>query len=95
MRKSVGQAPTAGEQTQQKPCRTSSDIGAELENHTFGRGPMWDRKGLIISKEILINLGSNMISIRCYTNGDLRVCRLKNSDRNNFILITIRNDAFQ
>jgi hypothetical protein len=38
MRKSVGQAPTAGEQTQQKPCRTSSDIGAELENHTVGRG---------------------------------------------------------
>jgi hypothetical protein len=26
--------------TQQKPCRTSSDIGAELENHTVGRGPM-------------------------------------------------------
>jgi hypothetical protein len=26
MRKSVGQAPTAGKQTQQKPCRTSSDI---------------------------------------------------------------------
>jgi hypothetical protein len=23
-----------------KPCRTSSDIGAELENHTVGRGPM-------------------------------------------------------
>jgi hypothetical protein len=40
MRKSVGQAPTAGEQTQQKPCRTSSDIGAELENHTVGRSPM-------------------------------------------------------
>jgi hypothetical protein len=39
MRKSVGQAPTAGEQTQQKPCRTSSDIGAELENHTVGQGP--------------------------------------------------------
>jgi hypothetical protein len=39
MRKSVGQAPTAGEQTQQKPRRTSSDIGAELENHTVGRGP--------------------------------------------------------
>jgi hypothetical protein len=38
MRKSVGQAPTAGKQTQQKPCRTSSDIGAELENHTVGRG---------------------------------------------------------
>jgi hypothetical protein len=34
MRKSVGQAPTAGEQTQQKPCRTSSDIGTELENHS-------------------------------------------------------------
>jgi hypothetical protein len=46
MRKSVGQAPTAGEQTPQKPCRTSSDIGAELENHTVGRGQMWDRKGL-------------------------------------------------
>jgi hypothetical protein len=44
MRKSVGQAPTAGEQTQQKPCRTSSDIGAELENHTLGRGPIKDRK---------------------------------------------------
>jgi hypothetical protein len=37
MRKSVGQAPTAGEQTQQKTCRTSSDIGAEQENHTVGR----------------------------------------------------------
>jgi hypothetical protein len=24
---------------QQKPCRTSSDIGAEQENHTVGRGP--------------------------------------------------------
>jgi hypothetical protein len=24
----------------------SSDIGAELENHTVGRGPMYDRKGL-------------------------------------------------
>jgi len=46
MRKIVGQAPTAGEQTQQKPCRTSSDIGAELENHTVGGGPMQDRKGL-------------------------------------------------
>jgi hypothetical protein len=31
MRKSVGQAPRAGEQMQQKPCRTSSDIGAEQE----------------------------------------------------------------
>jgi hypothetical protein len=39
MRKSVGQAPTAGEKTQ-KLCRTSSDIGAELENRTVGRGPM-------------------------------------------------------
>jgi hypothetical protein len=40
MRKSVGQAPTAGEQTQQKLCRMFSDIGAELENHTVIRGPM-------------------------------------------------------
>jgi hypothetical protein len=38
MRKSVGKAPTAGEQTQQKPCRTSSDIGTELK-YTVGRGP--------------------------------------------------------
>jgi hypothetical protein len=38
MRKSVGEAPTAGEQTQQKPCSTSSDIGAEQENHTVGQG---------------------------------------------------------
>jgi hypothetical protein len=48
MRKSVGQAPTAGEQTKQKPCQTSSDIGAELENHNVGLGPMYDRKGLNI-----------------------------------------------
>jgi hypothetical protein len=33
MRKSVGQAPTAGEQTQQKPCQTSSDIGAGQEKY--------------------------------------------------------------
>jgi hypothetical protein len=33
------QVPTAGEQTQQKPCWTSSDIGAKQENHTVGRGP--------------------------------------------------------
>jgi hypothetical protein len=38
--KSVGQAPTAEEQTQQKQCRTSSDIGAELENYIVGRRPM-------------------------------------------------------
>jgi hypothetical protein len=47
MKKSVWQVPTAGEQTQQKPCRTSSDIGAELENSTVGRGPTYDRKGLV------------------------------------------------
>ena len=29
-----------------KSCRTSSDIGAEQENHNVGRGPMEDRKGL-------------------------------------------------
>jgi hypothetical protein len=40
MKKSVGQAPTTGEQTQQEPCQTSSEIGAELENHIVGRGPM-------------------------------------------------------
>jgi hypothetical protein len=39
MKTSVGQVPTAGEQTQQKSCRTSSDIAAELENRTVGRGP--------------------------------------------------------
>jgi hypothetical protein len=47
MRKSVGQASTAGEQTQQNPCRTYSDIGAEQENHSVGRGSTKDRKGLI------------------------------------------------
>jgi hypothetical protein len=36
----------AGEQTQQKKCRTSSDIGAEQEDHNVGRGPTLDRKGL-------------------------------------------------
>jgi hypothetical protein len=40
MRKSVGQALTGGEQMQQKRRRTSSDIGAELENHKVGQGPM-------------------------------------------------------
>jgi hypothetical protein len=44
MRINVGESPTAGEQTQQKPCRTSSDIGVELENHTVGRGPIGVRK---------------------------------------------------
>jgi hypothetical protein len=54
MRKSVGQAPTAGEQTQQKPYRASSDFGAEQENHTVGRGPTWNRKGLTYSHVILL-----------------------------------------
>ena len=40
MRKSIGQSPTAGLQTEQNPCRASLDIGAELENHTVGRGLM-------------------------------------------------------
>jgi hypothetical protein len=39
MRKSIGQPLTVGEQTQQKLCRTSSDIGVEQENHTVGQGP--------------------------------------------------------
>jgi hypothetical protein len=45
MRKSVGQAPTAGEQTQQKPCRTSSDIGAEQEkSYCWTRSDVgWER----------------------------------------------------
>jgi hypothetical protein len=38
MMKSVGQTPTTVEETQQKPYRTSSDIGAELENYNVGRG---------------------------------------------------------
>jgi hypothetical protein len=29
-----------------KTCRTSSDIGAEQENHNVGRGPTQDQKGL-------------------------------------------------
>jgi hypothetical protein len=51
MRKFVAQFSTAGEQTQQKPCRTSSNIGAELEIYTDGRGPMYDRKGLDFMNE--------------------------------------------
>jgi hypothetical protein len=49
MRKSVGQAPTAERENKhnEKTCRTSSDIGAEQENHNVGRGPTLDRKGLI------------------------------------------------
>jgi hypothetical protein len=39
MRKSVGQAQTVGEQTQQKLCRTFFNIGAEQESHTVERGP--------------------------------------------------------
>jgi hypothetical protein len=57
MRKIVGKAPTAGEQTKQKPCRTSSDIGSELENHTVGRDPMYDRKGLM---KILLRSHENL-----------------------------------
>jgi hypothetical protein len=34
--------------TTKKTCRTSSDIGAEQENHNVGRGPTLDRKGLNI-----------------------------------------------
>jgi hypothetical protein len=39
MRKIVRQAPTAGEQTQQKSCRTSSDMEAEQKNYTVEQGP--------------------------------------------------------
>jgi hypothetical protein len=53
MRKSVRQAPTAGKQTQQNPCRTSFYIGAEQENHTVGRGPMKDPKGLRMHAHLL------------------------------------------
>jgi hypothetical protein len=56
MSKCARQAPIAGEQTQQKPCHTSSDIGAEQENHTVGRGPMHDQKGL---KQVARNAGAD------------------------------------
>jgi hypothetical protein len=48
IRKSVGQTPTAERENKRnkKKCRTSSDIGAEQENHNVGRGPTLDRKGL-------------------------------------------------
>jgi hypothetical protein len=48
IRKSVRQAPTAERENKRnkKMCRTSSDIGAEQENHNVGRGPTLDRKGL-------------------------------------------------
>jgi hypothetical protein len=46
MRKFFGQAPTAGEQTQQKPCRMFSDIEAELENRIVGRCPFVESEGV-------------------------------------------------
>jgi hypothetical protein len=46
MRKIVGQALSASKQTQQNPCRTSPDIGAEQENYNVGRGSTKDKKGL-------------------------------------------------
>jgi hypothetical protein len=41
MRKSVGQAPTVERvnKRDKNTCRTSSDIGAEREDHNVGRGP--------------------------------------------------------
>jgi hypothetical protein len=42
----TGSDSRAGEQTQQKKCQTSSDIGAEQENHNVGQGPTLDQKGL-------------------------------------------------
>jgi hypothetical protein len=66
MSKSVGQVPTAGEQTQQKPCRKSSDIGAELENRTVGRGPMEDRKELTVLH--YDEMRSDMaVAVNCHT----------------------------
>jgi hypothetical protein len=44
-KRQTGSDSGAGEQMQQKKCRTSSDIGAEQENHNVGRGPT-DLKGL-------------------------------------------------
>jgi hypothetical protein len=54
-RKSVGQALTAEQENKRnkKTCRTSSDIGAEQENHNVGQGPTLDRKGLSINKKPL------------------------------------------
>jgi hypothetical protein len=52
MRKSVKQAPTAGEQTQQKPCRMSSDIGTTRKSYCRTRSDVGSErvKGL---KDIL------------------------------------------
>jgi hypothetical protein len=49
-----------GGQTQQKPCRMSSDIGAEQENHTVGRGSTYDRKGLTGVTEVEHKIRENV-----------------------------------
>jgi hypothetical protein len=57
MRESVGQTPTAERENKhnKKMCRTSSDIGAEQENHNVRRGPTLDRKGLSTTVETHFN----------------------------------------
>jgi hypothetical protein len=72
MRKRVGQAPTAERENKrnEKTCRTSSDIGAEQENHNVRRGPTLDQKGLktLLSKSIIETLQkhrSTVVLTRC------------------------------
>jgi hypothetical protein len=54
MRKSVGQALTAKREKKRnkKMCQTSSDIGAEQENHNVGRGPTLDWKRLMYMQQL-------------------------------------------
>jgi hypothetical protein len=74
MRKNLEQAQTAGEQTQQKPCRTSSDIGAELEKEkkiqtarSVGKRPYYMRKNV----EQANTAGEQTQQIRCRTFSDI------------------------
>jgi hypothetical protein len=74
MRKSVGQSPTAGEQTQQKPCRTSSDIRVEQENHTVGRSDVGSERVNIAWKLFMIQelWGSSLASLSMRALGYVR-----------------------
>jgi hypothetical protein len=77
MRKSVRQAPTAGEQTQQTPFRTSSDIEAERENHTVRQGLTLNRKGLIQHLVSSLSVSDRPIPDAVLTQFDLlRMCKI-------------------
>jgi hypothetical protein len=74
MRKSVGHTPTAERENKRnkKIRRTSSDIGAEQENHNVGQGPTLDRKGLTaaycatVSSSAIFVIVANAVGSKIY-----------------------------